>query len=189
MSSARTEPFDTRTEALARAEATEAVVAAQVAEIISPPSACSGSVATAGQPWPERTTARFCRRCQDRLRRVHQVRQWNADHAHQVMAGHASFEAFSSRWRAGQGLAPLSAEAVRRYLNPEHIRSALGVVLPAALQETIYRAWCAGELVGVSAWLSADPPPEPDGLWATLARAIPLDRPGGEEGGAWPRTS
>ena len=66
-----------------------------------------------------------------------QCRQWNADHARQVMAGHASWEAFSARWRAEQGLPPLSVEAVRRYLTLEHIRAGLGPPLPEALQATI----------------------------------------------------
>jgi hypothetical protein len=77
---------------------------------------------------------------------------------------------------------------VRCYLLPEHIRSAVGVVLPVALQETVYRAWCAGELLGVSAWLSDDPPPASDGLWAMVAGAVPLDLPGQEGGGARPQT-
>jgi hypothetical protein len=110
---------------------------------------------------------------------------WNADHAHQVRAGKAraqqfstahqqaagfaSFAAFSARWRAAQGLAPLSAEAAGKYLTPDQIRGPLGLPLPGEVQATIYRAWCAGVLVGVLAWCDDDPPPEPDGLWAAQA--------------------
>jgi hypothetical protein len=53
--------------------------------------------------------------------RAHQVRAGKAraqqfTTAHQRAAGQAAFTAFSARWRAAQGLAPLSAEAVGRYL-------------------------------------------------------------------------
>ncbi len=110
-------------------------------------------------------------------------RAWNADRAHQAKAGqaraaqftrdyqtaagNASWSAFSARWRAGQGIAPLSAEAVRRYVTPEMIRGPLGAELCDALRQQIYEAWCAGQLVGVLAWLSdeQDPPLPPGNLW------------------------
>jgi hypothetical protein len=108
-------------------------------------------------------------------------RQWNAEHAHQVATGkaraaqmtheeriafgHATFDAFSARFRAVQGLPPLSTTAAQRYLTPEHIRR-LGMLLPPPLAETIYRAWCTGQLLPVSAWLCDHPPPDPAGLWA-----------------------
>ena len=37
------------------------------------------------------------------------VRRWNADCAHQQMAGLASWAAFSARWRARQGLLLLTS--------------------------------------------------------------------------------
>jgi len=114
--------------------------------------------------------------------RAERCRTWNADHAHQVYAGraratgftpehqqragNAAWNAFSARFRAQQGLAPLSAEAARRYLSSADIRH-VGMALDPELQGRIYRAWCAGDLWGVPAWLGDDPPPEPDGLWAT----------------------
>jgi hypothetical protein len=136
--------------------------------LVRPPEACPGCLAEAGQPWPEGTTSRFCPHCVAHARRVYQCQRWNTDPAHQSAAGHASYTAFSARWRAGQGLPPLTVEAVCRYVTPEHIRAELGILLPSRLQETIYRAWCAGVLLPVAAWLSDDPPPEPDGLWALL---------------------
>jgi hypothetical protein len=115
-------------------------------------------------------------------RRSAQCQQWNADASHQAMggkaraaqftsesqatAGHASFAAFSARWRAAQGAPPLFAEAVRRYVLPAMIRGPLGQPLSQELQETVWRAWCKGNPHGVEAWLSDDPPPDPDSLWA-----------------------
>jgi hypothetical protein len=106
---------------------------------------------------------------------------WNATRTHQVAAGkaraaqmtqeersafrRAAFLAFSARFRAVQGLPPLSAAAAQRYLTPRDIRR-LGLALAPHLAETIYRAWCAGQLFPVSAWLSDDPPADPHGLWA-----------------------
>jgi hypothetical protein len=117
-------------------------------------------------------------------RHVAQCQQWNADVAHQAMtgkaraahftsasqsaAGHARFAAFSARWRARQGLAPLLAEDVRRYVTPAVICSPLGITLPLALQQTIWQAWCSGRLLSVDASLSDDPSPDPTGLWAQL---------------------
>jgi hypothetical protein len=110
-------------------------------------------------------------------------RQWNAEHAHQVAAGkaraaqmsreeciafgYAAFDAFSARFRALQGLPPLSASAAIRYLTPEHIRR-LGMPLAATLAESIYQAWCVGQFFPVSAWLDDTPPPDPTGLWAAI---------------------
>lgn len=99
-------------------------------------------------------------------RRIRQCQEWNADHGHQVAAGLASFDAFSARWRAAQGMSPLFVEAVRRYVLPAMIRGPLGQPLSAEQQEEIWRAWCAGNLQAVEAWFSDDPPPDPDGLWA-----------------------
>lgn len=101
--------------------------------------------------------------------RALQCQEWNADSAHQLMAGkvraqaftreyqaaaaHAQQTQFSARWRAEQGLPPLSAAAVQRYLTPQLIRGPLGRALDADLQARIYRAWCAGYLYGVALWL------------------------------------
>ena len=77
-------------------------------------------------------------------------------HEYQVQAGHQSYSAFSARWRAWQGLPPLSAEAVQRYVTIEDIHGPLGKELPAVLRAEIYQAWCSGRLVGVATWLQMD---------------------------------
>ncbi len=147
---------------------TTAEVAQAIAAIVDPPACCPGCLAEAGQVWPERMTARHCARCFDRIRRVHQCARWNADHAHQVASGHASWDAFSARWRASSGLAPLSIHAARRYVTPDMIRGPLGMLLPERLRVEIYRAWCVGQLFGVEAWLAEEAaPPHPNGLWAS----------------------
>jgi len=151
-------------------------IAARIAAIVAPPAQCPGCLAEEGRRWPEGATTLHCPRCLDRIRRVHQCATWNRDRAHQVAAGHASWDAFSARWRASSGLPPLSIEAVRRYVTPNLIRGPLGALLPEALRAAIHRAWSAGLLVGVSAWLADAPPPEPDGLWVE-------QRPVGEAGG------
>src|SRR5262249_29993202 len=140
-------------------------ISATLAAMVSPPAHCPGCRAESGQPWPEGATSRTCPRCISRMRRVWQVQKWNADPAHQSVAGHASWTAFSARWRASGGLAPLSAEAARRYVPPDMIRGPCSLFLPERLQATIYRAWCAGLLLHVTAWCSDEPPPDPDGLW------------------------
>jgi hypothetical protein len=144
----------------------ERAIADEVNRLVHPPEACPGCLAEAGQSWPEGATSRFCPQCVSRARRVYQCQRWNADPTHQSAAGQASFTAFSARWRAEQGLAPLTVEAARRYVVPEQIRGPVGALLPERFQQLIYRAWCAGLLLGVEAWLSDDPPPEPGGLWA-----------------------
>ncbi len=72
---------------------------------------------------------------------------------------------------AQQGLAPLSAEAVCRYLSPEDVRY-LGSPLAPALRERMYRVWSAGDLRHVSAWLRDDPPHNPYDLWARRPPAL-----------------
>jgi hypothetical protein len=139
--------------------------AACIAAIVDPPAYCPGCLAEAGLPFPARATTRHCPRCLDRIRRVYHCARWNQDHAHQVAAGHANWDAFSARWRASSGLAPLSVEAARRYVTPDLIRGPMGSLLPEGLRHAIYRAWLAGYSVGVVAWLSDDAPAEPDGLW------------------------
>lgn len=89
--------------------------------------------------------------------------------AYQSAAAHAQQTQFSAQWRAEQGLPPLSAEAVRRYLTPQLIRGPLGRPLDAVLQARIYRAWCAGYLYGVPLWLNQ--PAWGDELEAALDRA------------------
>jgi hypothetical protein len=153
-------------------ETVETDVGARIGQIVDLPAYCPGCLAEAGQPFPVGATTCHCPRCMDRMRRVYQCARWNADHAHQVAAGRASWDAFSARWRASGGLPPLSADAARRYVTPEMVRGPLGTLLPEALRQTIHRAWCAGLLIGVEAWLSDDPPPDPAGLWAgVLPRA------------------
>lgn len=76
--------------------------------------------------------------------------------ADQSAAGHASQTAFSARWRAEQGLAPLSTAAVRRYLTPDLIKF-LGQPLPMTVQQQIYDAWCAGDPRHVDDWVKSDP--------------------------------
>ncbi len=139
---------------------------ARINALVDPPAYCPGCLAEAGLPWPDEATTRHCTHCLDRVRRVWQVNRWNRDRDHQVMAGRASWTAFSARWRASSGLAPLSADAARRYVTPDMIRGPAGVPLPPELQRVVYRSWCMGRLEHVAAWLSDDPPPDPQGLWA-----------------------
>ena len=100
--------------------------------------------------------------------RAMQCREWNADHQHQVLAGqaraqqftpeyqaaagHASFAAFSARWRAQQGLCPLSVNDLLRYVTPADI-CALGDPLPPHLQDAMYIAWASGDPRDVYQWL------------------------------------
>jgi hypothetical protein len=147
-------------------------VAVRILAVVDPPAYCPGCLAEANQPWPEGATTQHCRRCLNRIRRVYRCARWNADHVHQVAAGHASWDAFSARWRASGGLAPLSVNAARRYVTPEMIRGPLGMLLPERLRAEIHRTWCMGQLLGVEAWLSEEgAPPHPDGLWASYANA------------------
>jgi hypothetical protein len=148
---------------------------------------CLFCIVLAALPFPDAAegSSEHCCAFHRRVLRQLQCLGWNTDHDHQVLAGQAraqqftpeyqqaaafaSWAAFSARWRASQGLGPLSAEAVRKYLTPEQIRGPLGLPLRPDLQATIYRAWRAGELRHVAAWLGDDPPPDPDGLWAAPA--------------------
>lgn len=158
--------------AVVRAPGDDELAADALTMVAQLPMACPGCIAEAGQPWSDGATSQYCPRCLALMRRVYQCQRWNADPAHQSAAGHASFTAFSARWRAGQGLPPLTVEAARRYVTPEHLRAMLGILLPSRLQETICRAWHAGMLLPVAAWLDDDPPPEPDGLWASLSTEL-----------------
>ena len=155
----------------------------RIHQIVMLPSLCPGCWAMAGQTtWPEGTTSQYCAACVLRLRRSLQCQQWNAqtDHqrhagqvraqsftsASQQIAGFASWAAFSARWRAEQGLPPLEASSVVRYVTPEMIRGPLGQPIGPALQQQVYAAWVAGHLYGVLEWLTPEPPPDapiPDG--------------------------
>ena len=88
----------------------------------------------------------------DHQRVAGQARARQFTHEHQVEAGQQSFSAYSSRWRARQGLVPLSAEDAQKYVTIEEIRWPLGEPLPAALRAEIYQVWCSGRLVAVAAW-------------------------------------
>src|SRR5690242_11198872 len=129
---------------------------------------CPFCVALAALPWPAEETERLCATHLSDWRRL-QCRGWNADAAHQQMAGMASWSAFSARWRASGGLCPLTPEAVRKYVTPDMIRHPFRSVSPERQQE-IYRAWCAGVVAGVVDWLTGEVPPDPDGLWVHGAR-------------------
>src|SRR5579859_2172168 len=119
----------------------------------TPDPRCPFCVALAALPWPAdgAGTMRLCAPHLTRWRQL-QCRGWNADPAHQQMAGMASWSAFSARWRAAGGLCPLSAAAVRKYVTPDLIRHPFRPLSPE-LQQDIYRAWCAGMCAHVADWL------------------------------------
>src|SRR5579872_6111189 len=66
------------------------------------------------------------------------VRQWNADGAHQRMAGLASWAAFSARWRARQGL-PLLHPMDVQYLTPGDFCNGHGCPLSPEVQRRLFR--------------------------------------------------
>src|SRR5258708_26601734 len=68
------------------------------------------------------------------------VRQWNADCAHQQMAGLASWAAFSARWRARQGL-PLLHPLDVQYLTPHDFCNGLGCPLSPEVQRRLFREY------------------------------------------------
>jgi hypothetical protein len=63
---------------------------------------------------------------------------YNADQAHQRMAGLASWQTFSARWRARQGL-PLLSPLHVQYLTPQDFCSGTGRPLPPAEQRRLFR--------------------------------------------------
>lgn len=65
-------------------------------------------------------------------------RQWNADEAHQRMAGLASWAAFSARWRARQGL-PLLHPMDVQYLTPGDFCNGHGCPLSPEVQRRLFR--------------------------------------------------
>jgi hypothetical protein len=69
-------------------------------------------------------------------------RGWNADTAHQCMAGLASWAAFSARWRARQGL-PLLHPLDVQYLTPQDFCNGLRHPLPEAAQRRLFREYVA----------------------------------------------
>ena len=68
------------------------------------------------------------------------VRQWNADTAHQHLAGVASWAAFSARWRARQGL-PLLHPMDVQYLTPGDFRNGRGCPLSPEVQRRLFRRY------------------------------------------------
>jgi hypothetical protein len=65
---------------------------------------------------------------------------YDADPAHQRLAGYASWMAWSARWRARQGL-PLLHPLGVQYLTPQDFCNGLGQPLPAAEQRRLFRQY------------------------------------------------
>ncbi len=63
---------------------------------------------------------------------------FNTERVHQQRAGLASWEAFSARWRAHQGL-PLLSPLHVQYLTPQDFCNGLGHQLPPAEQRRWFR--------------------------------------------------
>ncbi len=64
----------------------------------------------------------------------------NEDIQHQRMAGCASWQAFSARWRARQGL-PLLHPSHVQYLAPQDLCTGRGTPLAPSEQRRLYRAY------------------------------------------------
>ncbi len=73
------------------------------------------------------------------------VQQWNADTAHQQMAGLASWAAFSARWRARQGL-PLLHPMHVQYLTPQDFCNGMGYPLLPTEQRRLFRGYVEAAL-------------------------------------------
>ncbi len=73
------------------------------------------------------------------------VQQWNADSAHQRMAGVASWAAFSARWRARQGL-PLLHPLDVQYLTPRDFCNGHGCPLSPEAQRRRFREYVAAAI-------------------------------------------
>ncbi len=102
------------------------------------------------------------------LDRRTQCQAWNTDHDHQVAAGRAraqafttvyqaaaglaSFAAFSARMRASHGSPQLFPHEAAKYVAPQDIRCCAGS-LPLPLQRIIHAAWAAGNGWGIDHWL------------------------------------
>ena len=124
------------------------------------------------------------------LDHAERCRSWNANPLHQMQAGRRRAERFSrayqmraamcsnaaqsARWRARQGIAPLTAEEAQRYVTLEDIRGPLGGPLPYSLRGRIYRAWCMDVLIGVARWL--DDPAWADRLDVELDARLAAER-------------
>ncbi len=67
-------------------------------------------------------------------------RRWNADGAHQQVAGLASWVAFSARWRARQGL-PLLHPLDVQYLAPQDFCNGSGRPLAPEVQRRLFREY------------------------------------------------
>ena len=80
-----------------------------------------------------------------RVDRREVVRQWNADTAHQHMAGVASWVAFSARWRARQGL-PLLHPMDVQYLTPRDFCNGNGCPLSPEAQRRWFREYVAAAI-------------------------------------------
>ena len=65
---------------------------------------------------------------------------YDADTAHQRLAGYASWMAWSARWRARQGL-PLLHPLGVQYLTPQDFCNGLGQPLPVAEQRRLFRQY------------------------------------------------
>jgi hypothetical protein len=70
---------------------------------------------------------------------------FDADSAHQRLAGVASWAAFSARWRARQGL-PLLHPMDVQYLTPQDFCNGCGHPLPAAEQRRLFRQYVEAAL-------------------------------------------
>ncbi|HEV2580787.1 MAG TPA: hypothetical protein VGT44_08040 [Ktedonobacteraceae bacterium] len=73
-----------------------------------------------------------------RVDRGHLFRVWDADRAHQRLAGLASWAAFSARWRAHQGL-PLLHPMDVQYLSPADFCNGRGQLLPPEVARRRFR--------------------------------------------------
>jgi hypothetical protein len=93
-----------------------------------------------------------------------ECRAWNADHEHQVMAGDASFRAFSARMRAVNGETQIFPMQAAKYVSPEQI-GYMAHPLPLVLQTIIHTVWSHNIGWGVEHWLLPRDvmPPPPDG--------------------------
>ena len=70
--------------------------------------------------------------------RLQTFQRYNTDRGHQHRAGLASWEAFSARWRAKQGL-PLLSPLHVQYLTPQDFCSGTGRPLTPAEQRRLFR--------------------------------------------------
>src|SRR2546430_15635591 len=74
---------------------------------------------------------------------------WNAERAHQRLAGLASWAAFSARWRARQGL-PLLHPMDVQYLTPQDFCTGHRQPLPPEKQRRLFRTYVEAALQSTS---------------------------------------